>query len=296
MAAAGDSRPGRARRQPVRERRRRDEHRGRRRGAHRLRRHRRPPHRTSTAMVDRDDVDAVIVYSGDGGFNEALNGLDEDIPIGFLPGGGTSVLPRPGAPARRRRRCQDGQARPSQPAARGASRSGGSTDAASGSRGHRARRGDRPARGRSDAASRAAVRTTSPSRGKRRKPSRSAADASSPASRSRERGPQPSRSSPTAIRTRTPARSRSTSRRRRAESGSISSRPRTSHPARCPRFAYAVLGRGQTEAADVLYRHDADRFEIRCSPPMPSRSTVRTSATSSARRSRRSATQCPFSP
>jgi len=39
-------------------------------------------------------VDAVVVFSGDGGFNEALNGLDGDVPIGFLPGGGTSVLPR----------------------------------------------------------------------------------------------------------------------------------------------------------------------------------------------------------
>lgn len=38
--------------------------------------------------------DVVLVYSGDGGFNEALNGLDTDIPIGFLPGGGTSVLSR----------------------------------------------------------------------------------------------------------------------------------------------------------------------------------------------------------
>lgn len=38
--------------------------------------------------------DAVIVYSGDGGFNEALNGLENNVPIGFLPGGGTSVLPR----------------------------------------------------------------------------------------------------------------------------------------------------------------------------------------------------------
>lgn len=38
--------------------------------------------------------DVVLVYSGDGGFNEALNGLDADIPIGFLPGGGTSVLSR----------------------------------------------------------------------------------------------------------------------------------------------------------------------------------------------------------
>jgi diacylglycerol kinase family enzyme len=36
----------------------------------------------------------LIVYSGDGGFNEALNGLEADVPIGFLPGGGTSVLPR----------------------------------------------------------------------------------------------------------------------------------------------------------------------------------------------------------
>jgi diacylglycerol kinase family enzyme len=42
----------------------------------------------------RDDVDAVVVFSGDGGFNEALNGLNADVPIGFLPGGGTSVLPR----------------------------------------------------------------------------------------------------------------------------------------------------------------------------------------------------------
>ncbi len=38
--------------------------------------------------------DAVVVFSGDGGFNEALNGLEADVPIGFLPGGGTSVLSR----------------------------------------------------------------------------------------------------------------------------------------------------------------------------------------------------------
>jgi diacylglycerol kinase family enzyme len=36
----------------------------------------------------------VVVFSGDGGFNEALNGLDADVPMGFVPGGGTSVLPR----------------------------------------------------------------------------------------------------------------------------------------------------------------------------------------------------------
>ncbi len=38
--------------------------------------------------------DAIVVFSGDGGFNEALNGLHADVPIGFLPGGGASVLPR----------------------------------------------------------------------------------------------------------------------------------------------------------------------------------------------------------
>src|SRR5207245_1248383 len=40
------------------------------------------------------DCAAILVFSGDGGFNEALNGLRADVPIGFLPGGGTSVLPR----------------------------------------------------------------------------------------------------------------------------------------------------------------------------------------------------------
>jgi diacylglycerol kinase family enzyme len=42
----------------------------------------------------RDGCEVLVVYSGDGGFNEALNGLEGDVPIGFLPGGGTSVLPR----------------------------------------------------------------------------------------------------------------------------------------------------------------------------------------------------------
>jgi diacylglycerol kinase family enzyme len=42
-----------------------------------------------------DDADALIVFSGDGGFNEALNGVErDDLPLGFVPGGGTSVLPR----------------------------------------------------------------------------------------------------------------------------------------------------------------------------------------------------------
>jgi diacylglycerol kinase family enzyme len=39
-------------------------------------------------------ADAIVVFSGDGGYNEVLNGLERDIPVGFVPGGGTSVLPR----------------------------------------------------------------------------------------------------------------------------------------------------------------------------------------------------------
>ena len=40
------------------------------------------------------DADRIYVFSGDGGFNEALNGSDGRVPLGFVPGGGTSVLPR----------------------------------------------------------------------------------------------------------------------------------------------------------------------------------------------------------
>src|SRR4051794_27273033 len=55
----------------------------------------RPGHATElvTECCGRE-ADAVVVFSGDGGFNEALNGLEGDVPIGFLPGGGTSVLVR----------------------------------------------------------------------------------------------------------------------------------------------------------------------------------------------------------
>jgi diacylglycerol kinase family enzyme len=55
----------------------------------------RPKHATELVTAAcRDGCDAVLVFSGDGGFNEALNGLEGDHPIGFLPGGGTSVLSR----------------------------------------------------------------------------------------------------------------------------------------------------------------------------------------------------------
>jgi len=55
----------------------------------------RPGHATELVTdACRRRSDAIVVFSGDGGFNEALNGLHADVPIGFVPGGGTSVLPR----------------------------------------------------------------------------------------------------------------------------------------------------------------------------------------------------------
>jgi diacylglycerol kinase family enzyme len=55
----------------------------------------RPGHATELAAgAAAGGFDAVIVFSGDGTYNEALNGADGNLPFGFLPGGGTSVFPR----------------------------------------------------------------------------------------------------------------------------------------------------------------------------------------------------------
>lgn len=60
-------------------------------------------------------VEALYVFSGDGTFNEVLNGLAADVPVGFIPGGGTSVLPRalglPRDPARAAERVALGRRR-----------------------------------------------------------------------------------------------------------------------------------------------------------------------------------------
>jgi diacylglycerol kinase family enzyme len=52
----------------------------------------RPGHAVELAAAAGGD--AIVVFSGDGGFNEALNGVPDGMPLGFLPGGGTNVLPR----------------------------------------------------------------------------------------------------------------------------------------------------------------------------------------------------------
>jgi diacylglycerol kinase family enzyme len=51
-------------------------------------------HATDLAAETGAGADAVLAFSGDGGFNEVLNGLAVDVPVGFVPGGAANVLPR----------------------------------------------------------------------------------------------------------------------------------------------------------------------------------------------------------
>jgi diacylglycerol kinase family enzyme len=54
----------------------------------------RAAHAVELAREASRDADAIVVFSGDGGYNEVVNGLVRDVPVGFVPGGGTSVLAR----------------------------------------------------------------------------------------------------------------------------------------------------------------------------------------------------------
>jgi diacylglycerol kinase family enzyme len=51
-------------------------------------------HATDLARDAANKHDAVLVFSGDGVFNEVLNGIARQVPLGFIPGGRTNVLPR----------------------------------------------------------------------------------------------------------------------------------------------------------------------------------------------------------
>jgi diacylglycerol kinase family enzyme len=53
-----------------------------------------PGHATTLAREAAGEVEAIHVFGGDGTFNEVLNGVDASTPLGLVPGGGTSVLPR----------------------------------------------------------------------------------------------------------------------------------------------------------------------------------------------------------
>lgn len=53
-----------------------------------------PLHGKELAAGLGKNVDVVYVFSGDGGYNEVVNGIAPGPAVGFLPGGATSVLPR----------------------------------------------------------------------------------------------------------------------------------------------------------------------------------------------------------
>lgn len=53
-----------------------------------------PGHATEIARERENGVEAIVVFAGDGTYNEVLNGVTGGVPLGFVPGGGTSVLPR----------------------------------------------------------------------------------------------------------------------------------------------------------------------------------------------------------
>jgi diacylglycerol kinase family enzyme len=54
----------------------------------------RPRHAADLAAAAGDSYDRIYVFGGDGAFNEVVNGLESDVPVGFLPGGASSVLTR----------------------------------------------------------------------------------------------------------------------------------------------------------------------------------------------------------
>ncbi len=51
-------------------------------------------HATELAAEAASEADALVVFSGDGTYNEAVNGAAGKLPFGFIPGGGASVFPR----------------------------------------------------------------------------------------------------------------------------------------------------------------------------------------------------------
>jgi diacylglycerol kinase family enzyme len=54
----------------------------------------RPTQASELAEELGSKLERLYVFSGDGTYNEAVNGLLADVPVGFIPGGSTSVLPR----------------------------------------------------------------------------------------------------------------------------------------------------------------------------------------------------------
>ena len=225
-------------------------------------------HATELARELCGRVDALFVFSGDGGFNEVLNGADAHTPLGFVPGGGTSVLPRalglPRDPVRTAERLAVRR-----PRKIGLGRANGRRFGFSAGLGLDAELIRRvEALGRTREGKRAgdlafalvALRTLAARRG-RFDPALDVEGAGRAAfvlvancDPYTYFGRIPLRIAPLA----------------RFEAGLDVVAPRRVRPRSLPRLAgYAVRGRGQEHARDVIYRHDADRIVARADAPMP---------------------------
>jgi len=222
-------------------------------------------HATELARAAADR--RVYVFSGDGGFNEALNGLGPRAEIGFLAGGGTSVLPRalglprdPVAAARalarraRRRRISLGRVNGRRFAFGASLGLDAEAVRAVDARG-RSPQGGRPG----DLAFAAAFVRLLAARRWRLEPVLEVRGRGSAAwtlvancDPYTYAGRLPLHVAPEA----------------RFEAGLDLVAPRRVRPRAIPRLlGYAIRGRGQLDARDVLYGHDLDRIEVRCGLP-----------------------------
>jgi diacylglycerol kinase family enzyme len=230
---------------------------------------RRTEHRGHATELAREaglSVRAVYVFSGDGGYNEVLNGLDGSIPVGFVPGGGASVLPRalglPRNPVAAAERIVAGHERRIALGRVNGRRFGFS--AGLGFDAELVRRVD--SRGRTHERGRpgnltfalAAVRMLIERRG-RIEPTLEITGAGRVAFALVAKGDPYTYAGPVPLHIAPEA---------RFELGLDLVAPRTVRPRTLPRLlVYAVTGRGQSRARDLVYRHDLDRLEISCDVP-----------------------------
>ena len=227
----------------------------------------RPGHATELAREACRDVERIYVFSGDGGFNEVLNGCDRTTLLGFVPGGGTSVLPRalglPRDPVAAARRLAAGRVRRISLGRVNGRRFGFA--AGLGFDGELVRRVEALGRegGRRVGDLRVAWLALALAFERRgrfppvldvRGHGRAAFALVANCVPYTYAGPLPLRVAPEA----------------RFELGLDLVAPRELRARSLPRhLAYALLGRGQRGARDLVYAHDVDRIEVACDRPLP---------------------------